>query len=344
MTRVEGLEGKRVVLVGGAGFIGHHLALALARGGAEVFVIDNLQSESLLGRIPGRDRRERYLRVLMERLELLEQMKVKLYVQDARDYLSLGTLLTDTISPHVVVTLATRTHGVRSQEDPHGNFEHSLRTLENALDSSRNHPYHFIYLSTHRVYGNQDHDLVEEEAPLNPLGIDGAVKLIGEKMVIAYHQVFGLNYTIVRTCAVYGPRFLGHRLEQILLEEEDPAWRLRIVGDPQQRLDFTCVDDLVEGLCLVITRPEARNQVFNLTGGQPRRTARFAELVQQHLPGSTVEYLSDDGVLPRRGNLSIAKAQRLLGYQPRTSLEEGVARWLEWYRGLESPLRETVSP
>ncbi len=324
----NGLRGLKVALVGGAGFIGHHLALSLARKGAEVSIIDNLQGSS-----PEGSHRRHHLPIVLDRLASLDRAGVKLYIQDARDYMALGPLLNRTIAPQVVVNLATRAQGKPSREDPHGNFEHSLRTLENVLDSSRGRPRHFIYLSTHRVYGNHPHQEVEEDTPLDPLGIDGAVKFTGEKMVIAYQQVFDLEYTIVRTSTVYGPRHMARRLGQISIIDDHPTgWRLEIAGGPEDVVDFTYVEDLVEGLALVITKPEARNQVFNLTSAQPRRIREFVAVLQGLLPGSQATYQPPDAALNCQGSLSIAKARKLLGFTPRFDLEEGMARWIQWYR------------
>ena len=90
----------------------------------------------------------------------------------------------------------------RSNKDPYTTFDNSLRTLENALDASRNRIKKFIYLSSSMVYGNFKTKEVDEETNCNPIGIYGALKFSGEKIVIAYNQVFDLPYTIIRPSAL----------------------------------------------------------------------------------------------------------------------------------------------
>src|SRR3954454_7290149 len=204
---MDSLAGRRIALVGGAGFIGHHLALALVEHGAEVEVIDGLEVNNLLtyAALPAdTPNRDLYLRILHQRLDLLHGAQIPLHVQDARDYDALSRIL-DGMKPDVVVHLAAVAHAGRSNKDPFSTFDHSLRTLENALDYARAEVDHFIYFSSSMVYGNFQTDAVDETHPLDPIGIYGALKLAGEKLVIAYEQVFGVPYTIVRPSALYGP-------------------------------------------------------------------------------------------------------------------------------------------
>ena len=98
--------------------------------------------------------------------------------------------------------------------------------------------------------------------------------------MIAYQQVFDLPYTIVRPSALYGPRCVSRRVGQIFIEEALAGRPLSIDGDGEERLDFTYIDDLVDGLCLAIGHPGARNQIFNLTyggGAIDRRSGRGAQ-------------------------------------------------------------------
>src|SRR5205823_1473175 len=98
---------------------------------------------------------------------------------------------------------------------------------------------HFIFFSSSMVYGNFQQDRVDEDHPLNPIGIYGALKLAGEKIVIAYQQVFDLPYTIIRPSALYGPRCVSKRVTQTLMENAVAGKPLRIDGDGSNRLDFT---------------------------------------------------------------------------------------------------------
>jgi nucleoside-diphosphate-sugar epimerase len=327
------LAGRRVALIGGAGFIGHNLALTLKRRGAVVEVIDSLQVNNLLSFAsePAGMQRDLAVSILNERLDLLRAAGVPLHPQDARDYHALSRILKD-INPQVIVQLAAVSHAGRSNKDPYSTFDHSMRTLENALDYARTEAEHFVFLSSSMVYGNFESPEVGEEHPLNPIGIYGALKLGGEKLVIAYQQVFNLSYTIVRPSALYGPRCVSRRVSQIFVEEALAGRPLKIEGDGEERLDFTYIDDLVDGLCLAVSHPAARNQVFNMTYGAARSIAELVEVLRKQFPEVKVTHVSRDRLMPFRGTLSVDKARRLLGYQPANPIDVGVRKYVDWYR------------
>jgi len=337
------LRGRKIALIGGAGFIGHHLALALGRRGAIVDVIDSLQVNNLLAfssKMPDLHHRELYLRIIHERLDLLRLAGIALHPLDARDYHALGGLLNRQVKPEVIVHLAAVAHAGRSNKDPYSTFDHSLRTLENALDCARDSAEHFIYLSSSMVYGNFLGEAVNELHPLDPIGIYGALKLAGEKIVIAYQQVFDLPYTIIRPSALYGPRCVSRRVGQIFIESALTGGSLRVDGDGSERLDFTYIDDLVDGILLTIERPEARNQVFNLTYGAARSIQELVTIVRQHFPETRVESVGRDSLMPYRGTLSVEKARRLLGYAPGHPIEIGFPKYIAWYRQLLAAVPE----
>src|SRR5262249_37304867 len=152
-----------------------------------------------------------YLQIINQRLECLRHSSVLLSVQDARDYHALGRLLHE-IQPQVVIHAAAVAHAGKSNKDPDSTFDHSLRTLENALDYSRDTVDHFIFLSSSMVYGDFLTDEVAEDHPLNSIGLYGALKVAGERIVIGYQQVFDLPYTIIRPSALYGPRCISRRV------------------------------------------------------------------------------------------------------------------------------------
>jgi nucleoside-diphosphate-sugar epimerase len=332
------VAGKRVALVGGAGFIGHNLAIELKERGADVHVIDGLAVNNLLQYTalpPGTPNRDLYIRIIQQRLDKLQAAGVPLTVQDARDYHALSHVL-GSIDPHVVVHLAAIAHAGRSNKDPMSTFGHSLRTLENALDFARDKAEHFVFFSSSMVYGNFLEPEVSEDHPLDPIGIYGALKLAGEKVVIAYKQVFDLDYTIIRPSALYGPGCVSRRVSQIFIESALVGDTLRVDGDGDERLDFSYVDDVVDGVVRSIGHPAARNQSFNITTGASRTLAELIEIVREHFPEVGVEYVERDALRPYRGTLSIDKARRLIGYNPQTSLEEGLDRYVAWYRDLVS--------
>jgi nucleoside-diphosphate-sugar epimerase len=330
------IKDRRIALVGGAGFIGHHLALTLKKHGADVHIIDGLQVNNLLSFSSSGDNipnRELYLRIIRERLDILQKSDIPLHVLDARDYYGL-TYLMKRIEPQVVVQLAAVAHAGRSNKDPFSTFDHSLRTLENALDCVRGNIEHFIYFSSSTVYGNFSSDTVTEETLCEPLGIYAALKYAGEKLVIAYNQVFDLPYTIIRPSALYGERCVSRRVGQIFIENALGGAKLRLDGDGQEKLDFTYIEDLVDGICLVMQNQASHNQIFNLTYGSARSISDLVEIVREHFPHVEIESVERDNLMPIRGTLSIEKAQKLLGYAPRNPIDIGFPKYIEWYKKL----------
>ncbi len=329
------LRGQKIALIGGAGFIGHNLALTLTKLGAEVHVLDSLQVNNLgaFSNSHGDPGKALYLHLINERLRLLKEAEIPLHVLDARDYHILSRCLSD-MKPDTIVQLAAIAHANRANKDPFSTFDHSFRTLENALDCARGNDRHFIYFSSSMVYGNFDGEAVTEDRHCEPLGIYGALKYGGEKLVIAYSQVFGLSYTIVRPSALYGERCVSRRVGQAFIENVLRGLPLSVNGDGSDALDFTYVQDLIQGLVLCIAKKEARNQIFNLTYGGGRTLKQMIEIVQEHFPGVQVKYQPRDTLMPERGTLSVEKAKRLLGYDPKYPLEKGFARYIEWYKEL----------
>jgi nucleoside-diphosphate-sugar epimerase len=329
------LAGKRVALIGGAGFIGHNLALELKRQGADPHVIDGLQVNNLgaFSNATGDPNKTLYLQLIHERLAALREADIPLHVVDARDYHALSRTLTD-IKPEVIVQLAAIAHANRSNKDPFTTFDHSFRTLENALDIARHDGTHFIYFSSSMVYGNFNGEAVKEERHCEPMGIYGALKYGGEKLVIAYNQVFGLPYTIVRPSALYGERCVSRRVGQAFIENALRGMTLSVNGDGSDALDFTYIGDLVAGVIRCISHPAARDQIFNMTYGDARSLKQMVELVKSELPDIVVNYQPRDALMPERGTLCMDKARELIDFKPEWPLEKGFVQYIQWYKDL----------
>ena len=180
--------------------------------------------------------------------------------------------------------MAAVSHANRSNKDPYSTFDHSLRTLENALDSSKNSIEHFIYFSSSMVYGNFNNGIVDENSICNPIGIYGALKFSGEKMVIAYNQVFNLPYTIIRPSALYGERCISRRVGQIFIENALMGKEISINGDGSDSLDFTYIEDLVNGVVNVIENKSSLNQIFNLTYGSAKKISDMVDILKLSFP------------------------------------------------------------
>jgi len=330
------IRGKRVAIVGGAGFIGHNLALKLKELGAEPHIIDSLQVNNLgafTADMTENSNARLYVGFINERLDQLRKAEIPLHIVDARDYQLMSPHLTK-IKPDVVIQLAAVAHANRANKDPYHTFDHSMRTLENALDSIKEYKPHFIYFSSSMAYGNFGDEAVTEERHCEPIGIYGALKYSGEKLLIAYNQVFDIPYTIIRPSALYGERCVSRRVGQAFIENAIRGKDLTINGDGTDGLDFTYIQDLLQGLILCIGKEEARNEIFNLTYGSARTLNQLAEIVKENFPGVNIIHNQRDNLMPERGTLSIEKARRLLGYNPQFPVEKGFINYIDWYKGL----------
>jgi nucleoside-diphosphate-sugar epimerase len=313
----------KIALVGGAGFIGHHLALRL-RKDHELLIYDSL---AVNNRYVLHDVHSQA--VLSERLRLIEGLN--LITADARDYHSLSGAL-GFFRPDALIHLAAVAHLDRANKDPHSTFDHSLRTLENSLDIARSLNCHFIYFSSSTVYGDFKTGVYDETAVLEPRGVYGALKQCGEIMVRAYGALYDLPYTIVRPCALYGPRCVSGRVIQRFIEAAERGETLKVEGDGREKIDFTYIGDLVDGITRIVGSPNSRGEVFNITAGLARSLNDVVSALRSWYPGLRVEFVSRDNQRPERGTLSVDKARRLIGYEPRYDIEKGIKEYMAWYR------------
>lgn len=337
MTKSVNLKNKRIVLIGGAGFIGHNLALHLETLGAQVTIIDGMHVNNLLSLIDNIDNvpyPNLSSALIMERTNLLKNSQIKLSVQDARDYHAMCRML-DQIDPQVIIQLAAVSHANRSNKDPFSTFDHSFRTLENTLDWARGSTSkveQFIFFSSSMVYGHFKHDKVDESSECEPLGIYGALKFGSEKILIGYNQVFDLPYTIIRPSALYGERCISRRVGQIFIESAMFGKDIIMSDDGKEALDFTYIKDLVDGITKCILNKSALNQVFNLTYGSACTVADMAEIIKDYFPNINVKSIKRDKLMPQRGTLNVDKAKDLIGYNPSWPLAEGYPMYIKWYK------------
>tara|TARA_A100001015_G_C15009456_1_gene722304 strand:+ start:1399 stop:2418 length:1020 start_codon:yes stop_codon:yes gene_type:complete len=328
------IKDKRVLIIGGAGFIGHNLALKLKEKNADVSIIDGLtvnnlyaiQQNKLILPYP-----KLASTILKERQKLLKKAKIKFHIEDARNYYKLSSLFND-IKPQIVIHLAAVSHANKSNKDPHSTFDHSLRTLENALDNAKNNVEHFIFLSSSMVYGNFKKKEVDEEEICDPIGIYGALKYSAEKIIKAYNQTFDLPYTILRPSALYGERCISRRVGQIFIENALNNAEIRIQGDGNEKLDFTYIEDLVRGITNAIEHKDSLNQIFNITFGKSRSINSLLEILKKEFKEVKVSYEKRDKLMPIRGTLSTKKAVKLIGYKSQWPIETGYLKYINWYK------------
>jgi nucleoside-diphosphate-sugar epimerase len=325
------MKNKRILLVGGCGFIGHNLALYLKKN-HEVFIVDSLAVNNLLSFTDFEIKNKKlYSAILNNRIDLINKEKINLVVQDAREYNSI-TRIYDQINPDIIIHLAAVSHANKSNKDPHSTFDHSLRTLENTLDFARNKKIHVIYMSSSMVYGNFETDEVDEESICKPIGIYGSLKLAGELIVKSYNQVFDLPYTIIRPSALYGERCVSRRVGQIFIENAIQNLDVVINGNGKEKLDFTYIEDLVSGIATCCESDNAKNQTFNFTFGNAREVKELANILKKEFPKVNILYKEKENFMPERGTLKNSKAKSLLGFQPQYPIEIGYPKYIQWYK------------
>ena len=227
---------------------------------------------------------------------------------------SLNVEIYDKIDPDIIIHLAAVSHANKSNKDPHNTFDHSLRTLENTLDFAKNKKKHVIYLSSSMVYGNFDGKEVDENTICNPIGIYGTLKLSGELLVKAYNNVFDLPYTIIRPSALYGERCVSRRVGQIFIENAIQNLDININGSGDETLDFTYIEDLIQGIYKSCVKRNSINQTFNITYGNSRKLSELAELVQSEFPNIKINYIGREKFMPERGTLNVNKARKIIRF------------------------------
>ena len=323
-----------VTLVGGAGFIGHHLALALANAGHRVSIVDSLMINNLYAIHAGGFVHERYRPFLEMRRRLLAERGIDTIVADACDYHQLSRILA-ALAPRIIVHLAAVAHIDRANKDPWSTFRHTLQTLENAIDiAAALKIEQFVFLSSSTVYGDFTAPVMDETMHCNPKGIYGALKLSAEMILREYGRLKSVPYTIIRPMAAYGARCVSGRVIQQFIEAALDHRPLQLRGDIGERIDFTHVADIVAGIQAALGNERAMGEIFNITAGHSRSLHELVQLIGQEVPGLTVERQARDDQRPLRGTLSVAKAERLLNYRPRWQLAEGVADYVGWYRSI----------
>jgi len=307
---------SRVLLIGGAGFIGAHLARVLLDDGHRVDVLDD-DRDLLPGEEATRARRWR-------RRELLPG--ATLHHGDAAEPALLEAVLA-LAAPDAVVHLANLPlAGVATREPERaqaaivGVTEVVVRAVERCAPAAT-----LTYVSSSMVYGDFSGDPQGEDGPLRPRNRYGCCKLEAEEAV----RASGLDWRIVRPSAVYGPGDGNGRFVQRLVAAAASGRQLRLTADPATRLDFTWVGDLAAGLAAAVLRPEARHCVFNVTAGRARTLQEAIEAVRGH--GLAVDLHPESAVgddEPRRGSLDISRARAILGYAPAHDLADGLAEYL----------------
>ena len=318
---------QRVVLTGGAGFIGSHVSEALLRRGVQLWILDNV---------------DEFYSPAWKKANLEDMRRVGSYEfsqVDICDIVRLRETL-ERARPDVVIHLAARA-GVRpSIEQPHLYEQVNVAGTLNLLEMCRQLQVRkFLFGSSSSVYGATSRvPFSEDQVELRPVSVYAATKLAGEMFCYTYAHLFALPVICLRFFTVYGPRQrpdLAIHKFTALIEAGKPV---PIFGDGSAGRDYTWVDDIAAGVMAAVDyEPHPVDgvpfEVFNLGNSHPVKLLEMVELLERITGKSVIleRHPPQPGDVPLTW-ADISKACRLLGYRPATRLEEGLEQFVAWYR------------
>lgn len=327
------LNSKKIALVGGAGFIGHNLAIKLASMGADVTVFDAFSVNNILTQIEkgeNKNNDELYSYFLEERVSLLLNSGVKVKIGDFSDRFVTAKSLDEDFD--VVYLLAAVSHASRSNSNPTYAMSNSLLPFLNVVNELAQREARLVFLSSSTVYGNFEKEVVTEEDRCNPFGMYAVMKFACEMILKEMKENIDFNFSVVRPSALYGERCISRRVSQIFLENSAAGLDSSFLGNIDEKLDFTYIEDLVQGLILAGIKDEAKGEVFNITFGQAQKVLSLFDVLREYFPDATVNIEPRDQATPLRGTLSNAKAKNLLGFNPQYPLSRGYPKYIQWYQ------------
>lgn len=313
------MDGRRILITGGAGFIGATLALRLYKKN-HIVIFDNFSRNALPG--TGLD----------------ESDNVTIIKGDVRDVAAVRKAVDGC---QVVVHMASIAGVDTVMQNPVPTMEVSLYGTANVLQACRDagNIERFVDFSTSEVFGRYAYNVGEGD--VTTLGAVGEArwtyavsKIATEHLTYNYYKQYGLPTVAVRPFNIYGPRQVGqgaihHFIRKALSKEE-----LIVHNDGSQIRSWCFIDDIIDGVLLVLEKPEAVGHTFNI--GNPRSTVTIfnlaREIVRLSSSSSTLKlvpwpFADVDLRIP-----NIDKARTVLGYEPRIDLEEGLLRTIYWYR------------
>jgi len=314
--------GKRVLVTGGLGFIGSHLAGRLVEDGADVTLVDSLIPE--------------YGGNLFNVSEFASRVKIN--ISDVRDEHGLRYLIR---GHDLLFNLAGQTGHLDSMIDPETDLEINCRAQLAILETCRkfNPDIKIVFASTRQIYGRPQYVPVDEKHLVRPVDVNGINKAAGEAYHILYNDVYGIRACALRLTNTYGPHmrvsdarqtFLGIWIRQLVRGEPFEVW------EGSQLRDFTYVDDAVEAFLAAACDERADGRTFNLGGLEVISLHDLAALLIKANGGGMYETRSFP---PDRKRIDIGdyyadytSIREAIGWEPRVPLEVGLGRTIEFYR------------
>lgn len=318
-------ESMTYLVTGAAGFIGSHVVDALLTDGQHVVGLDNLNSYY--------DPRRKEANIA----EVEHGRKTGsflFYRGDIRE----ATLVESVFELHdisCVIHLAAMAGVGNSIQHPDLYFDVNLSGTQNLLNVIRSEghmPMNFVFTSTSSVYGATDQiPFVESDPCDRPLVPYSASKRAAELLGYTYHHLYGVNVTVLRLFTVYGPRGRPDMMAYKVLDALNSESEVPFNNGGDMYRDWTYVSDIVSGIVAAAKRPLGY-EIVNLGRGEPVRLGDFVQLIEDRV-GRKARLR--DTPMPVgdiwRTHADVSKAAQLLGYNPKISVAEGVARFVEWY-------------
>lgn len=301
----------KVLVTGGSGFIGSHVVDKLRDKGVKVRVYDGIMPAF--------------------------SKDIEYYQGSILDITAIGFAM-DGVD--VVMHLAAIADVKDVYNDPHYSESVNVRGTINVLETARrSNVKRVIYGSTIWVYSEAETDNVDESTPLHaPSHLYTATKLAGEYYCKSYSKLYGLEVTILRYGIPYGPRARDGAVIPIFVKKALNSEPLTIAGDGSQFRKFIYVEDLAEGNVAAL-KSIAKNKIYNLDGKERISIKQIAETIQKILRAVKIEYTPMRPGDFSGKEVSCALAKRELGWETKTSFEEGLRRYIEWYKEREEKHR-----
>lgn len=318
----------KILITGGAGFIGSHLCDKYTQNGNTVICLDNFLSGNL-----------------MNVRHLLDYRNFKLIKGDIRDADLLDKLVRDV---EVIFHLAAQVHVDRSYVEPQLTYQINVMGTQNILEAARLHDVRkVIHASSSEVYGSALYAPIDEKHPLNAPHPYGASKIAADRMCYAYRQTYGMNVVVARPFNIFGPRQrdLGYGgvisiFTRRILGDMPPI----IYGSGLQTRDYTYVDDVVRAYDMLLNHPEPLDDPINFGTG--------SEISILDLANEIINITGKQGKLepthvgPRIGEVKrliadASLAKHTLGWESQVTFHDGLQKFVEWYKkyGFEERIR-----
>jgi UDP-glucuronate 4-epimerase len=325
---------KRILLTGGAGFIGSHLAEALLRNHVQLSIVDNL---------------DEFYSFTWKKANLELIRKIGLFDFFNQDICAMDRLreTVANLRPDVIIHLAARA-GVRpSIEQPQLYEKVNVAGTVNLLELCREFQIsRLIFGSSSFVYGaGSPAPFSEKQSRLRPISPYAATKLAGELFCYTYAHLYKLPVMALRFFTVYGPRQRPDLAIHKFVARMEAGKPLPIFGDGETGQDYTYVDDIVADVLGALnydfsSTEGAPFEICNLGNSQPVKLSELVRMIESATGKKAIveRKATQQGDVPLTW-ADISKAGNLLSYRPKTSLEEGLKKYVAWYRATDPSLR-----